>query len=228
MHHVVDEVVPRAGPVLDDEQAPCPDPEFLDEQDAEVYFDFLDWEPACDEHLFDEPVAESLSESEAPFDFPSDWRRIASVACGDANLPAAYSPGWDWKPVSPFPTSRHDCTWDRVARRDERVFFAEAPRACRRRRICHLAPETCTGHHRMRRAVKRSGLLVLRFHLKALFLWAARGRVVDVSTFHYVNPRERRASGAGCWDMLCRTLRLRLLMVFYSGLCVVDGFCTCC
>ena len=157
-------MVPRAGSTRDDEQASAPEPEFLDEPDAAAYFDFLVWEPACDERLFGGPVAELLSESEAPFDFPFDWKRIAPVACDDANLPAANSPAWDRKPFSPFPTSHDDCKWDRAARRDERVFSAEARRACRQILICHLALATCTFLHRMRRAVKQDDALVLRCH----------------------------------------------------------------
>lgn len=165
MHHVVDEVVPRAGSTRDDERASAPDPEFLDEPDAAAYSDFLDREPACDEHLLDGPVAESLSESEAPFGFPFDWRRIAPVACGDATLPAADSPAWDPKPFSLFLMSLHDCTWDTAARKDERVSSSEAPRACRQRLICHRAPATCTVLHRMRRGVSESGPLVLRCYI---------------------------------------------------------------
>ena len=162
MNHVVDEAVPRAGSTREDEHASAPEPEFLAEQDVAAYSDFLDWERACDERLFDGSVSESLSESEAPFDFPFDSRRIASVACDDANLPAANSPAWDRKPFSPFPTSHHGCRWGTAARRDERVSSPEVPRACPQRRICHLAPATCTVLHSMRRGVKRNGPVVLR------------------------------------------------------------------
>ena len=164
MHHAADEVVPRAGSTRDDEQASAPDPESLDEPDAAAYSDFPDWEPACAENLLDGPVVESLSESEAPFDFLFDWRRIAPVACGDATLPAANSPAWDQRPFSLF-LMRIDCTWDTAARKDERVSSSEALRACRQRLICHRAPATCTFLHKMRRGVRQSGPVVLRCYL---------------------------------------------------------------
>ena len=162
-------MIPRAGSNRDDEQVSVPEPESLDEQDVAAYFDFLDWEPACDEHSFDGPVLESQSESEAPFDFPFGWRRIAPVARGDVNLPAAHSLAWDPKPFSPFPTSRRDCTWDTVARRDERVSSSEALRACRQRLTCRLAPASVV-LHRMRRGATQSGPLVLRCHMWVLSL----------------------------------------------------------
>lgn len=165
MHHVADELFPGAGSNRDDEQTSVPEPDFLDEPDAEAYFDFLGWEPACNEHLFDGLALESLSESEAPFDSPSDSRRIASVACDDANLPAADSPAWDPKPFFPFLTSRHDYTWGMAARMDERVSSLEVQRACRQRLICYLAPATCTTLRRMRRGATQSGPLGLRCHI---------------------------------------------------------------